>query len=248
LGIADPILALVTGYEFNGQYMDKSVAAENLYIAGVLVLPSLIPFAGQAIVSFEAGRLAAQVGESAIIEAGEQGLIDIGENAFETTGRDFLGGVFNPGDLMPNGNLAGVGPGSMYMYEPAAEGDGGFIVTRTPDGGITITHPDNPDAFMSGQVSEGNLQINMAYVPAQMRGQGIYGQLYQEMLNQAGEVNSISGQMEFANKMAITDALDQGYSLQEAAEMTPAAKVRSSFGFTDHTYDPETGILTSTKP
>src|SRR5581483_8665016 len=90
LGIADPILALCTGYGFDGKYVDKSTAAENLYLSVLMALPMLVPGAGEAILSAEAGTgLAIRGGGEALIGAGERGLVAEVEGGFVQTEFEF---------------------------------------------------------------------------------------------------------------------------------------------------------------
>jgi hypothetical protein len=71
--------------------------------------------------------------------------------------------------------------------------------------------------------------------------------LYQELVNQAGNIQSISGELDGSNKAIMQALISEGYSPQQAALMTPAAASRASAGFGAQSFDPSTGILTSTR-
>ncbi len=123
-----------------------------------------------------------------------------------------------------------------------------FNVTQTSDGIITVVHAENADAFIMGQVSGGNLQILNVNVPGAMSGQGVSTQLYQALVNAAGGgIQSITGELAGSNETIMQGLISEGFSVQEAASMTPAAAARTSAGFGVQSFDPATGILTSTK-
>ena len=122
-----------------------------------------------------------------------------------------------------------------------------FNITRTADGKITVNYPGDDGAFIMGQVSGGNLYIMNVNVPGQISGQGMSSQLYQELVNQAGNIQSISGELDGSNKAIMQALISEGYSPQQAALMTPAAASRASAGFGAQSFDPSTGILTSTR-
>ena len=123
----------------------------------------------------------------------------------------------------------------------AAEGgQATFNIARTTDGIITVAHPENADAFIMGQVSGGNLNILNVNVPGAMTGQGLSTQLYQTLVNEAGSgIQSITGELSGANKVIMQGYISEGYTVQAAASMTPAAAARTSAGFGVQSFDPK---------
>ena len=61
-------------------------------------------------------------------------------------------------------------------------------------------------------------------------------------------IQSISGEMAVVNTQVLRDLTDQGFTSLEAARRTSAARARAAAGFTQHSYNPVTGVLYSTKP
>jgi RHS repeat-associated protein len=86
LGIADPLAGVLTGYNLNGEMVDRGDAGENLLQASLMVLPLLIPGAGEADVMAEAGaNLTMDAGGQAVMGAGENGLANLGGNTLADT-------------------------------------------------------------------------------------------------------------------------------------------------------------------
>jgi len=123
------------------------------------------------------------------------------------------------------------------------------LQTEFAGGGvIKIIHPANADAFIMGRVSGTNLELMNVHMPFEMRGKGLSKQLYQALVKEAGDIRSISGELMHTNKMVIRDLVDEGLSAGQAAALTPSARARAAAGFTQHSYDAATRILTSSKP
>jgi RHS repeat-associated protein len=171
------------------------------------------------------------------------------------TWREF---VWDTAEIDPNGwggaSLdAGTQLATLYLgYKLTGGGvqtaeNAAFNVTRQADGWVTIAHPANADAFIQGRVVAGNLEVGMVNIPGPMQGQGLSKSLYQALANEARGVSSITGELANTNKMVFRDGLDAGLSVQQAAAATPAARARAAAGFTNHSYDPATGVLTSTR-
>ncbi len=122
-----------------------------------------------------------------------------------------------------------------------------FVAAKS-ETSVQLVHSDGISIF-NGTVSGTNLEVHLVDVNPTTLQQGISKQLYQQAIIRAGPgIQSISGEMAGVNAQVLRDLTDQGFTPQEAARWTPAARARAAAGFTQHSYNPVTGVLYSTKP
>lgn len=120
-------------------------------------------------------------------------------------------------------------------------------VRNLGEGLISVTHPNYPDASILGQVSGDALHIENVNVPFNLQGRGLSSDLYKLLVKAAGNIKTITGELMHTNERMMMDAIGEGFSPQAAASMTKAASARASAGFTRHSFDEMSGILTSSK-
>jgi len=123
-----------------------------------------------------------------------------------------------------------------------------LVAERLPNGDIRVSHSASPSTNITGRVVKGELQIDMVNVDNALRGQGLYYQMYQRLISEAGNISSISGDMYFTNALVINDLIARGMTPLQAASMSPAAKARAAAGFSSHTYNEASQTLRSTRP
>ncbi|HYH98779.1 RHS repeat-associated core domain-containing protein [Hyalangium sp.] len=86
----------------------------------------------------------------------------------------------------------------------------------------------------------GDLYVHIINVVDKHKRQGLSIELYRKLIESANNVESITGKMAFDNANAIQKTGD--------FRKTPRARALSQLGFTEHSYNPVTGILISKKP
>lgn len=113
---------------------------------------------------------------------------------------------------------------------------------------IEVRHTEAIDSFIVGRVEKDVLHIEIVQVGADYQQQGISKQMYKELVAQAGDVREITSELMWTNEHAIETWMAEGFDVASAARWTPAARARDSVRFTEHSYDPGTGMLASRRP
>ena len=122
-----------------------------------------------------------------------------------------------------------------------------FAIERGAGGVIRIVDAES-GTYITGQMTGrtlGNIDVKVA---EGLRQQGLSKQLYQQLVSQAGDIDSITGELTQFNLQRLMELEAELPSTAAAARLTPAARARAGAGFTVHSYDEATGVLTSTRP
>lgn len=114
------------------------------------------------------------------------------------------------------------------------------IVTPIPERGFV--HVEEPgQGFLFGSLTDpSTFHVDLVSVDPAFQGQGVGASLYKAALDQFPNVTRVTGEAAWDNSKALKATGD--------INQTPRAKILSKLGFTDHSYDPQTNKMTSSKP